>query len=137
MTDYKTTIEFEEGRKKFPYKCSKNKLTIGIGRNIEERGLSDDEIDYIYKNDERIAESEAKTLVDGFEWLADARKIALVSMVFQMGKGRVSRFKKMIAAMNDNNFALAANEMLDSKWARDDTPERAERASEMMRTGKM
>lgn len=136
MTDYKTTIEFEEGRKKFPYKCSKNKLTIGIGRNIEERGLSEDEIDYIYQNDERIAETEAKTLVDGFEWLSDARKIALVSMVFQMGKGRVGKFENMIAAINDNNFALAANEMLDSKWARDDTPERAERAAEMMRLGK-
>lgn len=137
MTDFKTTIEFEEGRRTHPYKCSKNKLTIGIGRNIQDRGLSDDEIDYIYQNDERIAETEAKTLVDGFEWLADARKIALVSMVFQMGKGRVSKFKKMIAAINENNFALAANEMLDSKWARDDTPDRAERAAEMMRTGKM
>jgi len=136
MTDYKTTIEFEEGRRSHPYRCSENKLTIAIGRNIQERGLSDDEIDYLYQNDEKIAISDAESLVDDFEWLADGRKIALVSMAFQMGKGRVSEFKKMIKAINESNFHEAANQMLDSKWYRQ-TPDRAERAAAMMRTGQI
>lgn len=136
MVNYIKTIAYEEGRKKFLYECSEGKQTIGIGRNIEERGLSDDEIDYIYRNDEKIAIAGASSLVKEFEWLADARKIALVSMVFQMGKPRVSKFKKMIAAINEGNFAEAANEMLESKWARQ-TPARAERHAQAMRTGRM
>jgi lysozyme len=135
MVNYIKTIEYEEGRRPFLYKCSEGKQTIGIGRNIEERGLSDDEIDYLYRNDEKIAIAGASSLVKEFEFLYDARKIVLVSMVFQMGKSGVSKFKKMIAAIDAGNFAEASNEMLDSEWARQ-TPDRAKRHAEMMRTGK-
>ena len=136
MVNYIKTIAYEEGRRPFLYKCSEGKQTIGIGRNIEDRGLSDDEIEYIYRNDERIAIAGASQLVKEFEYLADARKIALVSMVFQMGKPRVSKFKKMIAAIDEGNFSDAAVEMLDSNWHKQ-TPARAKRHAEMMKTGRM
>ena len=44
-----------EGVKRNPYKCSAGVLTIGIGRNLESVGLSDDEIFYMLKNDIRRA----------------------------------------------------------------------------------
>lgn len=136
MTDYRSFIAQEEGFKNFPYKCSGDKLTIGIGRNLEDVGLSHEEVIFLYEADERSAIEGASSLVDEFEWLSDARKIALVSMVFQMGKNGVSKFKKMIAAINAGEFSQAANEMLDSRFAKQ-TPERAERQAEMMRAGKM
>lgn len=132
MTDYRTTLEADEGNKKFPYKCSEDKVTIGIGRNLEAVGLTSDEINYLYKNDERRAIRGAASLVDEFQWLSDDRKIVLVSMVFQMGVTGVSKFKKMIIAINKGNFHEASNEMLDSKWAKQ-TPERAKRLSEKMK----
>ena len=134
MVNYIKTIAYEEGRRPFLYECSEGKQTIGIGRNIEDRGLSDDEIEYIYRNDERIAIAGASSLVKEFEWLADARKIALVSMVFQMGKPRVSKFKKMIAAIEDDDFADAAVEMVDSDW-HDQVGERAIRLEYLMANG--
>lgn len=131
MTDYATTITNDEGVRLFPYKCSEDRLTIGVGRNLDDVGLSHDEVEYLYKNDETRAIKGATSLVDEFEWLSDARKIALVSMVFQMGTKGVSKFKKMIAAINEGNFHEASNQMLDSKWAKQ-TPERAERLAIMM-----
>ena len=45
-------------------------------------------------------------------------------MVFQMGRPRVSKFKKTLKAINEGDFTTAADEMLDSRWA-DQTFERA------------
>ncbi len=133
MTDYATSLIEEEDKRPFPYRCSSDKLTIGIGRNLDDVGLSADEIEYLYKNDEQRAIKGASSLVDEFEWLSDDRKIALVNMVFQMGTEGVSRFKKMVAAINAGNFHEAANEMLDSKWAKQ-TPRRANEMSDIIRS---
>jgi len=136
MTNYATTIMFEEGVKNTLYKCSEGKWTIGVGRNLEDRGLSEDEVMFLYKTDEAIALDIVNKYIDKFEWLSDGRKVALVSLAFQLGEPRFKLFEKMVAAVNESNFALAANEMLDSKWRRQ-TPNRANRAAEMMRTGKI
>jgi len=132
MTDYATTITADEGVRHFPYKCSEGKTTIGVGRNLEDVGLSPDEINYIYKNDEKRAIEGAESLIAKFRWLSDNQKIALVSMVFQMGTTGVSKFKNMIAAIDSGNFKEASKQMLDSKWSRQ-TPERAKRLAEMMK----
>ena len=56
----------------------------------------------------------------------------LLSMSYQMGVTGVTRFKKMLAAMLLKDWTKAADEMLDSKWARQ-TPNRAKRLSEIVR----
>ena len=61
-------LRLHEGVEHMPYKCSAGYLTIGVGRNIEERGLSDDEIDYILNNDVNIATDE---LVRTFDMAKD------------------------------------------------------------------
>ncbi len=56
-------------------------------------------------------------------------------MAFQLGVNGVANFKKMIAALIARDYAAAAREMLDSNWAKVQTPARAQRMAEMMRTG--
>lgn len=132
MTDYSTTIKSDEGLRLMPYRCTAGKLTIGYGRNIEDRGITRDEAEYLLENDIKEAEKQADKLVNDFFGLNDNRKIVLVSMVFQMGYTGISNFKKTIKAINDQDFETASIEMLNSKWARQ-TPNRAKRLSEMMK----
>ena len=134
MNIYKETIMQDEGLRLMPYRCSEGKLTIGYGRNIEDRGITSDEAEYLLENDIRKAENCASGLVRSFWRLSDNQKIALVSMVFQMGYNGVSKFKKTIKAINDQDYEKASIEMLDSKWARQ-TPNRAKRLSKMMKEG--
>jgi lysozyme len=134
MTDYRTHLEFEEGLRLKPYKCSEGFTTIGIGHNLDANGISQAVADLMYKEDEREAIGHAKRLVDDFNGLSDNRKIVLVSMVFQMGYNGVTRFKNTIQAINDKQYEIAAKEMLDSKWARQ-TSARAKRLSKMMENG--
>ena len=127
-------LRLHEGVEHKPYKCTAGYLTIGVGRNIEERGLSDDEIDYILNNDVNIATDE---LVDTFDWYADlddVRQRVVVDMVFNLGMPRFKQFQNMIAAIEESDWSEAAAQMMDSRWAKQ-VGARAERLRDMMETG--
>ena len=106
----------DEGRKKFPYHCSAGKLTIGIGRNLEDRGLRDDEIDLMLKNDILEAEQIAKELVPNYNMLNDERKAVVINMAFNLGKTRLAGFKNTLAAINTGKYEEAAKGMRTSLW---------------------
>ena len=112
-------LKLHEGVRSHPYDCPAGYLTIGVGRNISETGLglSDDEIDYLLRNDIERCYQE----LDRFAWFMDldtVRQEALVNMCFNLGFPRLTRFTKMMGAMAEGKFSLAAAEALDSKWAR-------------------
>ena len=112
-------LKLHEGVRSHPYDCPAGYLTIGVGRNISETGLglSDDEIDYLLRNDIERCYQE----LDRFAWFMDldtVRQEALVHMCFNLGFPRLTRFTKMMGAMAEGKFSLAAAEALDSKWAR-------------------
>lgn len=91
--------------------------TIGYGRNIDEKGLSEEEAEYLLKND--IAESIYQTselLSSTWDLLSQNRKAVVVDMVFNMGLTRFMGFKKMIAALHAGDYYEAAEQMIDSKW---------------------
>lgn len=123
----------EEGFRKFPYRDTVGKLTIGVGRNLDDVGLSEDEIRYLFNNDFEKARERA-ALLPAWTSLNGPRKAVLVNMVFQLGLAGVSKFKRMLEALARNDYDAAAAEMLDSKWHKQ-TPGRAERLSIQMRTG--
>ncbi len=128
-------LERDEGNEQFPYMDTKGKLTIGIGRNLTDRGLSPEEINVLAANDIDIAVDELTRHVPWWTQMSEPRRRALANMFFNMGWPRLSGFKKMLAALEDRNYNLAANEALDSKWAREDVPERARRQVDLMRFG--
>jgi len=128
-------ITLHEGLELKPYKCTSDKLTIGIGRNIEDIGITEDEARYLLQNDvDRILkEVEHWTFL---EKLNDVRQAVILDMVFNMG---VSRFNantwvKTFAAIQDEDWEKVANEMLESRWA-NQVGQRAIRLSQMMRKG--
>ena len=124
----------DEGRKSKPYKCTAGKLTVGVGRNLEDKGLKPDEIDYLLNNDIRDAEADARLLFPAFDTLSDARKAVLCNMAFQLGRDRLGKFLRFREAVARADFEGAVREMEDSAWAVQ-TPNRARRLMKMMREG--
>lgn len=109
--------------------------TIGIGRELQNFGLSDDEARYLLMNDiERVLKE-----AEAFTWwnnINEARKICVANMLFNLGLTRFNQFKKFQAALDVNNWAEAADEMTDSKWAKQ-VKTRATRLEKIMRTGQL
>ena len=127
-------LRLHEGVEKFPYKCTAGYLTIGVGRNIEERGLLDDEIDFLLDNDIEVVMNEVSVTFDWFFDLSEVRQRVVADMIFNLGLPRFKQFKNMIAALEAGDWAEAANQMMDSKWAKQ-VGKRAERLRDMMETG--
>ena len=130
----KAELVRDEGKRNVSYLDSEGIATIGIGRNIETRGLSEEEIQFLFENDVKIAIEDVEALVPNFASLTDARQRALVNMAFNLGRTRLAQFKKMLAAIEAQDYASAAEEMLDSRWAIQ-VGQRAERLAQMMRQG--
>lgn len=124
-----------EGRRNEAYRCPAGKLTIGIGHNIEARGLTirDEQIDELFADDVRQAEQDARQFCPRFNALDPSRQAVLVNMAFQLGLTRLMKFRNFRAALAELDYERAADEMLDSKWAREDTPKRAEELAGIMR----
>jgi lysozyme len=106
-----------EGYRQFPYKCSAGKLTVAIGRNLDDRGISEAEARYLLHNDIEICKQELDLLYPVVRVLNPARRNVLINMCFNIGIKRLSGFKKMWAALSRGAYNEAARQMLDSKWA--------------------
>ncbi|EKO3524387.1 glycoside hydrolase family protein [Vibrio fluvialis] len=126
-------IKKHEGLRLKPYRCSNQKLTIGYGRNLQDNGISQQEAEALLQHDLDTAVKEAETL-SYFASLNEARQAVIVDMIFNLGLPRFGMFKKMIAAIEQQLWHVAANEMLNSRWARQ-VGKRAKTLSEMMRSG--
>lgn len=101
-----------------PYKDSVGKLTIGVGRNLDDVGISLEEADLLLANDIKAA---TVALEANFPWtmdLDDVRKGAMLNMTFNMGIRGLSGFKDFLAKMEAKDFRGAAGAMLDSLWAK-------------------
>lgn len=131
----KPRLERHEGLILKPYRDTKGNLTIGIGRNLDAKGISKDEAYFLLEND--IADS-ISDVVKNLPWsteLDDGRFSVLVEMAFQMGIKGLLSFKKFLAHLQNGEYDKAADEMLDSKWARIDSPYRAIILSKIIRGG--
>lgn len=129
-------IASEEGFSEFPYKCPAGKLTIGYGFNIEQVGIP--KVVARYWLNYLINHAQAK--LSGYDFYKDLdhdRQTVLVDMAYQMGIEGLLRFKDMINAIKRKDWDAAADAMLDSKYAKIDSPNRAKRNAETMRTGKL
>lgn len=124
----------DEGVRNKPYRDTVGKLTIGIGRNLDDVGINEEEIQFLFANDVDRAATDIRRLVPGFDALSETRKAVLVNMIFNLGAPRLAGFKKFLAAVNEGRFSEAAREMLDSTWAQQ-VADRAVRLSLQMGRG--
>lgn len=130
-------LKRHEGFRSKPYRCTAGKLTIGIGRNLDDKGISEDEAYIMLLSDISDATNDLiKAKPQVWERLNDdsVRQCVLINMTFNLGISRLLKFKKMWAAIEAGDYAEAADEMLDSRWAAQ-VGERALELSDMMRTG--
>lgn len=123
-----------EGVRRKLYRDTVGKLTIGVGRNLSDRGLSHDEVDVLLANDIESATQDCERSFPWFATLDSVRQAALVNLCFNMGLPRLRTFRHALAAMAAGDYALAADEFADSRWARQ-VGDRAVELCGQIRTG--
>ena len=131
------TLKRHEGVRSHAYKCSENMITVGVGRNLDENGgigLSDDEIEYLLMNDIERCDAELRAAYDWYENLKKPRRDAMINMCFNLGLTRLRGFVKALEAMSREQYDVAADEFMDSRWA-EQVGERAVEVTELIRSG--
>lgn len=129
-------LEDSEGRRQYPYRCPAGYLTIGVGRNLETRGLSNDEINYLLNNDIQECRADLQQIFGlDFDTFSPARQCALVDMRFNLGAGGFRTFQRMIRAIHNGDWDRAAMEALDSAWAEQVQDSRVDKIFVQLRDG--
>lgn len=108
-------------------------ITIGIGRNLDAKPLSPAAISFLFEEDLKDAEADARKLLPDFDALTDVRKYVVCDMAFNLGYDRLRAFGKMLLAVHERRWADAADEILDSQAARE-AEARYQRLSNAMRS---
>jgi len=134
MNNLLDQLKRHEGMELKPYKCTSDKLTIGIGRNLEDVGISEKEAEMLLQNDVQQVTAQLK---EKFPWvlqLDEVRFAALINFTFNVGIGTASKFVNAMALLKAGNYDTAADEFLDSRWAKQ-VGQRAIEVTEQIRTG--
>ena len=134
MSKLINTLRRHEGVKNTLYKCTSDKWTIGVGRNLEDVGLSEEEIDMLLQNDITRTEELLDEYMDWWSNLDYVRQDAMINFVFNVGIGTAMKFKKAMTALEEGDYEIAADEMMDSNWSKQ-VGDRAVEVTEMIRTG--
>ena len=124
----------DEGVRLKPYTDSVGKITIGIGRNLTDVGISEFEANQFLKADVLKASDALRENLPWVNDLDDALYNVLLNMCFNMGIHGLLSFKNTLAKIQAGDYAGAAQAMLDSKWAQQ-VGARAHRLSVQMETG--
>ena len=136
MTKLIEQLKRHEGVRTHAYQCTANMTTVGVGRNIDEDGglgLSIDEIEFLLANDIRRCKQELIAL-PWFPEIDSVRQDALINLCFNLGMTRLLGFKNALTAMSVGDYDLAADEFMDSRWAKQ-VGSRANEVCEMIRSG--
>ncbi len=129
-----------------PYLDTEGWLTIGIGHNLQVllspgtllpnvESITSEVAALMFSTDLDRATDDAKVVCGHFNSLTPARQDVLVNMSFNLGRSRLSTFRKMLMALEVDNYELASSEMLDSRWAAQ-VGGRATTLAEIMKRGK-
>lgn len=124
-----------EGLRLKPYRDTKGKLTIGVGRNLDDVGITRDEALLLLNNDLVRVRREVERAFPWFSRLNPVRKNVVLNMVFNLGLPRFRGFTKTITAIEAKDWERAAREMLESRWAKQ-VGRRAQELAAMMKEGK-
>lgn len=137
-------ITIEEGFSQRMYRCTMGWNTIGYGRVVGKKGdpltnevaTKEKEILFVREKIREISYQLMSRFPVAWNNCNQAQQAILISIAYQLGVAGLSAFQKMWAALNRKDFDMAAREMLNSKW-NSQTPNRAKRHAEVMRTGNL
>lgn len=144
----KEFISNNEGRRNKPYKCSAGFNTIGVGWNMDARPLPAPVQDYLDEHGEITEEmiddllevsilsaiADCEDLFPDFDNFSDARRMALVDFLFNLGRKKAMQFVNTIHLINIGHWKDAAEAMRKSLWAKQ-VKKRAEIVTDMIEEG--
>lgn len=124
MTDAELMLRQQEGTgpmrdgRFFPYQDSEGIWTIGVGHNLESKGLPVDLGEMLFRADLADAIEDIRHCFSCYDQLSRPRQLVLISLSFNLGRARLSKFVRFIGAVHRGDFENAADEILDSAAAR-------------------
>lgn len=130
----KERIRKKEGLMLKPYKCPTGHLTIGYGHNLEAKGISIRDAEFLLAADVAEAIGNVRRVLPKCDTYSEQRQVALIDMMFNLGMGGFLEFVKMIRAIEIEDWDEAARQVLASKYAKQVGP-RAVEISKMIREG--
>lgn len=133
-TTLKAELKRDEGCRLMPYRDTVGKLTVGVGRNLDDVGISESEADFMLMSDVGRAEGGLDSKIPWWRTLDETRQRVLLNMAFNMGIDGLLGFKNTLAAVKAGEWSKAADGMLDSKWAAQ-VGQRAVRLAKLMKEG--
>jgi lysozyme len=117
MIDIKEQLIRHEGLNLSMYRCPADKWSIGVGHNLEDRPISKRAAMMILEDDIDVARRDLYRLIPEYADMPEPVAIVLVNLCFNMGAPRLAGFKKMLAAIRARHWSLAADELMDSRYA--------------------
>ena len=126
-------IKKHEGFSPIVYQCTAGYDTIGYGKRIKYLQITEEQAEEWLEEE---LQNLKYVLADKYDWFLPAPQEAqdiVMNMNYQLGVTAFSKFKKTIKYIKVKDYKSASTEMLDSKWARDDTPRRAKELSDRMK----
>lgn len=124
----------DEGYRQFPYRDSVGKLTIGIGRNLDDVGISELEAEFLLASDIQKVREQLAVSVPWYLTLNEARRGVLENMAFNLGHTGLMKFRRTLETIQAGQHHLASQHMLESLWAKQVGP-RASRLAQQMLSG--
>jgi lysozyme len=152
LNDLKVELIRDEGVRLSPYRCTAGKLTIGVGRNLDDNPLTKEEIAYVghdartkpisngaavylLGNDIKKVIADLDKSIPWWSKLDDARGRVLVNMCFNLGIRGLLTFKTTSRIYKGTVSTTKRHQsMMQSKWATQ-VKGRAVRLSLMMKNG--
>lgn len=134
QTELIKELKRDEGVRLKPYQCTAGKTTIGVGRNLDDRGITEHEADHLLLNDIELVTVHLDKHIPWWRDMSDARQRVLANMCFNLGISGLLYFKNTLASMKAGKYNDAADGMLKSLWAKQ-VGNRAVRLAKMMREG--
>jgi lysozyme len=131
--DLKKRLIQDEGLRLEMYRDTVGVWTIGVGRAIGRRGITEAEALYLLENDIVRVTAELTAALPYFVRLSAPRQHVLINMAFNLGTKGLLRFRATLAHIAAGRYAEAAAAMLQSKWAHQ-VGARAQRLARTMST---
>lgn len=131
----KNQLIAHEGLRLKPYKCTAGKLTIGVGRNLDDVGVSEQEAFDMLFNDIGKCLKDLRGIFKEFDQLPENIQLVLIDMRFQLGPNRFRAFRAMARAVDDRDWAEMIRQMKSSAWYTQ-TTNRANNLIEMVKNAK-
>lgn len=127
-------LRLHEGSRLKPYVDTVGKVTIGVGHNLTDNGITKAIEAAMLEEDIAVTMADLRRGLSWFDELDGVRQAVLIDMCFNMGWPVFSKFVNTLAAVRDGRYQQAKDQMLVSKWA-GQVGSRALRLAEMMRSG--